>query len=96
LHEVARETGFLSAFTNVRTRQPVEDGNALLAVILADATNLGLSRMAEASQGVTRDQLFWTRDAFIRDETYKAALGRIVDAHHALPIAAVWGEGTTA
>ncbi|MBW4968341.1 Tn3 family transposase, partial [Pseudoalteromonas sp. CR1] len=87
LHEVARETGFLSAFTNVRTRQPVEDGNALLAVILADATNLGLSRMAEASQGVTRDQLFWTRDAFIRDETYKAALGRIVDAHHALPIA---------
>lgn len=69
LHEVARETGFLSAFTNVRTQQPVEDGSALLAVILADATNLGLSRMAAASQGVTRDQLFWTRDAFIRDET---------------------------
>ena len=60
LHEVARETGFLSAFTNFRTQQPVDDENALLAVILADATNLGLSHMAEASHGVTRDQLFWT------------------------------------
>ncbi len=95
LHEVARETGFLTAFTNFRTQQPVDDENALLAVILADATNLGLSRMAEASHGVTRDQFFWTRDAYIRDETYKAAIGRIVDAQHALPIAATWGDGST-
>ncbi|CVI64002.1 Tn3 family transposase (plasmid) [Agrobacterium leguminum] len=29
----------------------------LLAAILADATNLGLSRMARASEGITRDQL---------------------------------------
>ncbi len=50
LHEVARETGFLSAFTNLRTHRPVDNEAALLAVILADATNLGLSRMAEASQ----------------------------------------------
>jgi TnpA family transposase len=95
LHEVARETGFLSAFTNLRTHRPVDNEAALLAVILADATNLGLSRMAEASQGVTRDQLLWTREAYIRDETYRAALARIIDAHHALPIACVWGDGTT-
>lgn len=95
LHEVARETGFLSAFTNLRTHRPVDNEAALLAVILADATNLGLSRMAEASQGVTRDQLLWTREAYIRDATYRAALARIIDAHHALPIACVWGDGTT-
>ena len=51
--------------------------------------------MAEASQGVTRDQLVWTADAYLRDDTYKAALARIIDAHHALPIAAMWGNGTT-
>ncbi len=95
LHEVARDTGFLSAFTNLRTGEPCPNENALLAAILADATNLGLARMAEASQGVTRDQLVWTADAYLRDETYKAALARIIDAHHALPIATVWGEGTT-
>jgi hypothetical protein len=92
LHEVARETGFLSAFTNFRTQQPVDNENALLAAILADATNLGISRMADASHGVTRDQLLWTRDAYIRDETYRAALARIVDAHHELPIARGWGD----
>lgn len=95
LHEVARETGFLAAFTNFRTQQQCDNENALLAVILADATNLGLSRMADASHGVTRDQLIWTRDAYIREETYRAALARIIDAHHRLPIARVWGDGTT-
>ena len=51
--------------------------------------------MAAASQGVTRDQLIWTADAYLRPETYKAALAGIIDAHHALPIAAIWGDGTT-
>ena len=95
LHEVNRATGFASAFTNLRTGERCDDVSALLAAILADATNLGLGRMAAASQGVTRDKLVWTADAHIRPETYKAALARIIDAHHALPIATVWGDGTT-
>ena len=95
LHEVNRVTGFAFAFTNLRTGEHCEDVNALLAAILADATNLGLGRMAAASHGVTRDKLIWTADAYIRPETYKAALGRIVGAHHALPIASTWGDGTT-
>ena len=95
LHEVNRETGFAAAFTNLRTGETCDNENALLAVILADGTNLGLARMAQASQGVTRDQLVWTADAYIRPETYQAALVRIIDAHHRLPIAAAWGNGTT-
>ena len=51
--------------------------------------------MAAASHGVTRDQLIWTADAYIRPETYKAGLARIIDAHHRLPIAGIWGGGTT-
>ena len=72
-----------------------DNENALLAVILADGSNLGLSRMAEASQGVTVDQLTWTKSAYIRDETYQRALATIINAHHALPIATVWGQGTS-
>jgi hypothetical protein len=64
LHEVNRTTGFSAAFINLRTGEPCESENALLATILADATNLGLTRMAAASQGVTRDQLIWTADAY--------------------------------
>jgi TnpA family transposase len=95
LHEVSRTTGLASAFTNLRTGESCDNENALLATILADATNLGLTRMAAASQGVTRDQLIWTAAAYIRPETYKAALAKIINAHHALPIAAIWGDGTT-
>lgn len=95
LHEVARDTRFTSAFTNLRTQETHDNENALLAVILADGSNLGLSRMAEASQGVTVDQLSWTKSAYIRDETYQRALATIINAHHALPIATVWGQGTS-
>jgi TnpA family transposase len=51
--------------------------------------------MAAASHGVTRDKLVWTADAYIRPETYKAALAKIINAHHALPVATTWGDGTT-
>ena len=95
LHEVAGDTGFASAFSNLRTHEQHDNPNALLAAVLADGSNLGLARMAEASQGVTADQLTWTQSAYTRPETYTAALARIIDAHHALPIAAVWGQGTT-
>jgi TnpA family transposase len=95
LHEVNRATGFAYVFTNLRTGERCDDENALLAAVLADATNLGLGRMAAASQGVTRDKLIWTADAHIRPETYKAALARIIDAHHALPVTSIWGDGTT-
>jgi hypothetical protein len=94
LHEVAQETGFLAAFTNLRTGEPCPNENALLATILADATNLGLSRMAAASQGVTRDQLLWTHDAYIRDDSYRAALAVLINAHHRLPFSR-GGDGTT-
>src|SRR3546814_11276714 len=94
LHEVAQETGFLAAFTNLRTGEPCPNENALLATILADATNLGLSRMAAASQGVTRDQLLWTRDAYIRDDSYRAALALLIPPHPRLPFPRVWRDGT--
>lgn len=95
LHEVNRATGFAAAFTNLRTGESCANENALLAAILADGANLGLARMADASQGITRDQLVWTADAYIRPETYQAALARIIDAQHRLPIATLWGGGTT-
>jgi TnpA family transposase len=95
LHEVARATGFTTVFTNLRTGERCDNESALLAAILADATNLGLTRMAAASHGVTRDQLIWIADAYIRPEAYKAALAKIIDAHHRLPIATLWGDGTT-
>jgi TnpA family transposase len=95
LHEVARRTGFAQAFTDLRSGKPVENESALLAAILADGTNLGLERMAHASQGVTKAQLAWIHTWHLREETYRTALAAIINAHHAEPMAAIWGAGET-
>lgn len=51
--------------------------------------------MAAASQGVIRDQLVWTKDAYVREDSYRQALAILIDAQHRLPIASIWGDGTT-
>jgi len=94
LREVARRTSFLSAFRDLRTGKTHDNPNAVLAAVLADGTNLGLERMANASQGVTYAQLAWTHNWYLSEENYRAALATIVDAHHHLPFARHWGDGS--
>lgn len=94
LAEVAQWTRFDDRFSHARNGEPPQDASALMAAILADATNLGLGRMAESSQGLTHARLIWTAQWHIRDETYAAALAAIVDYHHVIPHSAIWGPGT--
>ena len=92
LWDVHAFTGFLDAFTDLRSGRVHANPAALLASILAGATNLGLERMARASSGVSHAQLSWASAWCLRSETYANALARIIDAHHALPVASVWGS----
>ena len=95
LLEVDRWTRFSECFTHQRNGQPAENKAALLTTILADGINLGLSRMAEACRGATLRQLAWVHDWHIREETYAAALSRLINAHRTIPLAQLWGMGTT-
>ena len=95
LAEVNGWTGFAGRFTHFRTGEAAADLAALMGAILADATNLGLDRMAESSRGLTIHQLNLVIDRHVRSETYAAALAAVVDAQHAQPFAAVWGPGNT-
>ena len=92
LWEVNARTGFLDAFTDLRSGRVHSDPVAVLAAILAGAINLGLERMANASGQVSRAQISWANSWYLRTETYSDALARIIDAHHALPFARVWGS----
>jgi TnpA family transposase len=92
LWDVGRHTGFLDAFTDLRSGRTNANPATVLASILAGATNLGLERMAQASKNVSHAQLSWASNWYLRPETYSDALARIVDAHHALPLAQVWGR----
>ena len=95
LLEVDAWTSFSSCFTHQRNGRPCDNKAALLSAILADGINLGLNRMADALRGITYRQLALVHDWHIREERYRAALARLIDAHRILPLAAVWGEGRT-
>jgi len=96
LMEVDRWTRFTGHFVHLKTQDPAKDPALLLTAILADATNLGLAKMAESCPGTSLAKLSWLVAWHIRDETYSKALAGIVNRQHRIPFAAHWGEGTTA
>ena len=83
LAEVHGWTGFAERFVRLRTGEAPEDPIALMTAVLADATNLGLARMAWSSEIFSHTQLLWSAEWHFRDETYQAALACLVDAIHA-------------
>jgi TnpA family transposase len=91
--EVARWTLFTDCFTHLRTGETAADERVLMAGLLADGLNLGLTRMAEACTIANLGQLAWTADWHIRDETYALALRRLVEQQQREPLAAIFGTG---
>jgi TnpA family transposase len=94
-------TGFTKHFTHLKTGEPARDMVPILAAILADGTNLGLAKMADASAAsedgrkLTFRRLAWADDWHLSEENYRKALAEIVNAHHRLPFSVHWGEGKT-
>ncbi|WP_320202251.1 Tn3 family transposase (plasmid) [Agrobacterium sp. rho-13.3] len=95
LREVHEWTGFADHFTHVRTGDVPKNVSAMLAGVLADATNLGPKRMAGASKGISAHQIGWMRTFHARSETYRTAQACITDAHTQHPHSRLWGNGTT-
>jgi TnpA family transposase len=93
--EVHTWTGFADRFAHLRTGAPPDDARALMTAVLADATNLGLTRMARSAGDFSHSRLLWIAEWHVRDETYQAALACLVDAIHAQPFTRIWGDGDT-
>ena len=92
LSEVARWTLFPDCFTHLRTGEIVGNPQILMASLLAEGLNLGLTRMAEACGITTLGQLAWTSEWHVRDETYAMALQRLVNQQQREPLAAMFGD----
>ena len=95
LLEVDSWTGFTKHFTHLKSKETAPDRTLLLATILADGINLGLTKMAEACPGASFHRLSRIHAWHIRDETYSKGLSEIVNYHHRLPFTESWGEGKT-
>jgi hypothetical protein len=91
LAEVDRWTGFSRAFTHLHTGLPASDPRLVLTAVLADATNLGLTRMADACDIASYRQLAWNAGWHLREDTYRPALGMLASAQHNHPLAALFG-----
>lgn len=91
LADVNRWTGFADAFTHLHTGLPADDPRIVLTAVLADATNLGLTRMAEACSVASYRQLAWNAGWHLREDTYRQALAILVNAQQRQPLAALFG-----
>jgi TnpA family transposase len=65
----------------------------LYASILAQGCNLGLSRMAQIAD-VSYQQLAWSTNWYLREETLKAAVTNVVNFQFQQPLSRHWGGGT--
>ena len=94
--DVDRETGFTEAFTHLRTGAPPKDRIGLMNVLLAEGLNLGLSKMAEASNSHGFWELMRISRWHLVSDAYARALASVVEAQAALPMAGFWGTGRAA
>ncbi len=95
LMDVDDWTGFSRHFTHLKDGAEAKDRTLLLSAILGDAINLGLTKMAESSPGLTYAKAVRLQAWHIRDETYSAALAELVNHQYRHAFAAHWGDGTT-
>jgi TnpA family transposase len=95
LMEVDSWTGISQCFTHLYTQEPLSDPTMVFTIILSDATNVGLTKMADATPGRSYARLSWVADWYVREENYAKALAEIVRQQHQVPLASHWGPGTT-
>ena len=96
LLEVEAATGFADAFTHLRTGAPCKDKIGLLNVLLAEGLNLGLRKMAEASNTHDYWQLSRLSRWHVESDAINHALALVVAAQGRLPMSQFWGLGETA
>lgn len=66
-----------------------------MTTILADAINLGLTKIAESCPRTSYAKLSWLQAWHIRDETYATGLAKLVNAQFPQPLAENWDDVTT-
>jgi TnpA family transposase len=96
LLEVDDEIGFTEAFTHLRTGVPCRDRVGMLNVLLAEGLNLGLSKMAGATNTHDYFQLSRLSRWHVESEAMARALAMVIEGQNALPMARFWGAGTSA
>ncbi|PFJ39484.1 DDE transposase [Bacillus thuringiensis] len=97
LLEVANWTGFEQQFIHASTNKPPKGEEIIisLASLMAMGTNIGLTKMAEATPNISYHQLANASQWRMYDDALNRAQAILVNFQHRLPLASYWGDGTT-
>lgn len=97
LLEVADWTGFEKNFLHASTKHPVkgEEKTVVMAALMAMGTNIGLTKMADATPEVTYRQLANSAQWRLYEDAMKKAQATLVNYHHRLFLPSYWGDGST-
>lgn len=97
LIDVAHLTGFHEQFTHASSnRKPDKEETVLLmAALIGMGTNIGLSKMADATPGITYKQLANVAHWRMHEDAMNRAQATLVNYQHRLKMASYWGDGTT-
>lgn len=97
LMEVANWTNFHEQFIHASSnRTPNEEETIILmATLMAMGTNIGLTKMAEATPNISYGQMANTAQWRLYEDSMNKAQAVLVNFHHKLALPSYWGDGTT-
>lgn len=97
LMEVANWTNFHEQFIHASSnRAPNEEETTILmATLMAMGTNIGLTKMAEATPSISYRQMANTAQWRLYEDAMNKAQAVLVNFHHKLSLPSYWGDGTT-
>lgn len=97
LIEVAGWTGFDETFVHASTNRAPKgnEKSILIATLMAMGTNIGLTKMAESTPGISYYQMANTAQWRLYDDAMVKAQATLVNFQHKLALASYWGDGRT-
>lgn len=97
LLEVASWTGFHEQFIHASSNKSPneEEKNILLATIMSMGTNIGLTKMAEATPGISYRQMANVAQWRMYEDAMDRAQAVLVNFQHQRKLVTYWGDGTT-
>lgn len=97
ISDIAKLTGFHNEFTHASTgkRPTVDETNLIIATLIGMGTNIGLSKIADATPGITYKQLSAISQWRLYDDAMERAQTALVNYHNKLKLSQYWGDGTT-
>lgn len=97
LMEVAHWTGFDEMLIHASTNRPPkgEEKVVLMAALMAMGTNIGLTKMADATPGINYHQMANAAQWRLYDDALNRAQATLVNFQHKLALSSYWGDGST-